>query len=205
MAMSHLPERVLAQLHIVAHEAAEVFGERGYRIDAAVQLDSSFCVSSRPKSALTRSLVDEGVRIGASRAGVDFLDARGGAVDLRFEVGGRYLVFRVKRARRLQSGEVDILTNAGSTWGIEDDIAIIPDEPWVFAFIASEDGLIELFVAPVYGATEGSPGHLILGPEIRLEGEWGPQGGSFRSDDDDALPGFEQGEGESSGEFGAGA
>jgi hypothetical protein len=108
---------------------------------------------------------------------------------MRFLEGGRYQVVRVKTAKRMASGELHIVTNSASSWGTIDEDSLLLEEPWVFGFVTSENGIDELFVAQVQDVTEGSPGRLILGPEVLLDGGTAPTGG-FRGNDDGTLPGF---------------
>ncbi len=198
MGMSHIPAPVQQQLQDLAFEVREVFGERGYRIEVALSVDPSFNESGN-RSALVRSMVKDAIRTGASRWGVDFEDAAGGALDIRFDLGSRILVFRVKKAKRRADGTLQIITNTASSWGLMDEDRLVPEEQWVFAFVAKDSNIEGLSVAPVLGVTQKIPGYFILGDETLLNGGVdAPRG--FSSDNDDSLPGFEEDEDE--GELG---
>lgn len=200
MTMSHIPASVRQQLQDLAFEVREVFGERGHLIDVALSADPSFNEAGN-RSALVRSMVKSAVRTGASRWGVDFEDTMG-ALDIRFDLGSQVLVFRVKKAKRRADGTLQIITNTASSWGLMDEESLIPEEQWVFAFVANDSTIEELSVAPVLGVTEKIPGYLILGNETLLnDGEGTPRG--FSGDNDEFLPGFEDDEDEGeAGNFG---
>jgi hypothetical protein len=189
MAMSHIPADVLEQLQSIAFEMREVFEERGYRVDTALDLDPAFKKSGWSRSTLSRDLVGEGFRTGASRVGVD-LDTRGGVNQFRVEVGGGIWLFRLKRAHA-SADAYRIVTNSSSTWGEIDENTLVVETPWVFAY-ELEAGVIEdIFVAHVLEVVEGNPGHLVLGTPTYLGSHDGPNGRGFKPDTSEALPGLD--------------
>lgn len=200
--MSHLAAGPLEQLKAIAYEIRETFGERGYRIDSALSIDSAFQTKGN-RSGLTRSLVKDAVRKGASQVGAYCEEARGGALELRFNAGSIVQALRVQRAERLANGKLRIWANNASTWGSLNEELLVPEEHWAFAYVPSELGIDELLVAQVRGVTAGTPGHLLLGPEIYLDGGETPRR-EFRGDDNSVLPGFED-EQDEQGLFGSGA
>lgn len=186
-----MSESAVKQLEGVAFEVLETFGARGYRIDSALELDSSFD-NPRNRSGLRRSLVIDAVKVGCSRVGLDFVITSGGAAEIRIDTGSAIQVLRIQRAERHHSGELRVLANTSSSWAdaFEEDF-LIREERWVFVYVPSDIGIAELAIAPVIGITSGLPGHLILGTEIVLSGDNTVQRG-FRTDDDTELPGFEE-------------
>lgn len=188
--MSQFSQSVIDQLSVVAHEAREVFEERGYAVGAAIGLDPAFRRSRRPSSALNRELISAAIEVGAVRAGLHCGSSSGGAVELHIESAPRWAVLRLKSAKKAADGTYRIVTNSSSTWGAFDEETLVYEEPWVFGYTLSSAGLDEIFVAHVDAITEGAPGVLILGEPILL-GKPSPSTGGFQPADE-SLPGFEE-------------
>jgi hypothetical protein len=102
--------------------------------------------------------------------------------------------YRVRKAKRTKDGEFRV---DGNSEGAEEPEDLLGrQESWVFAY--SLDGLLQVdqvFIARIFGCTEGNPGQLILGPLTMLDTQLPPSGG-FAPSEDDTLEGFEDGEDE---------
>lgn len=190
MAMSHIADDLRAQLEAVAHEMREVFEERGYHVESALDSDPAFKTSGWSRSSLSRDLVGEGFRTGASRVGMDLDFSRAGVNQFRVEVAGGISLFRLKRAH-LQGEDYRIVTNSSSTWGEIDEDTLLVEEPWVFAYELEDGEIRAIFVAKVLEVIEGNPGRLVLGAPTYLGRTDGPNGRGFRPDQSDSLPGLD--------------
>jgi len=188
--MSQISAELLEQLRAVAFEMREVFAERGYRVESALDLDNAFRKSGRSRSSLSRDLVSEGFRTGASRVGMDLDNLPGGADQFRVEVAGAIRLFRLKRAHP-RGEEFHIVANSSSTWGEIDEDTLLVEEPWVFAFDLESGELREIFVAKVLEVVEGNPGYLVLGAPTFLGSHEGPNDRRFKPDSNDDLPGLD--------------
>jgi len=190
--MSQLGSQEIRLLSQVADELREVFSERGYRVDVAMDADPSFG-SGWSRAALTRDLVVDAVSVAASRVGVDFRPINGIGRELRFlsaDVDRRY---RVRRGRRRSSGGLLIQASSDSALASVER-SLFDTEQWAFVWTLSPDGLIgEVLVAEVTGYVDGSPGHLELGRMVAL-GASGAYGGEFLPADE-GLDGYEDEEG----------
>jgi hypothetical protein len=187
--MSSIPAAVLSDLNVVAFEILEVFEERGYRVDVAVQQDAAFEASGRSRSSLSRDLIAEAFTTGASRRGFDLDSYNGGAKQFRIDLGHSIGVFRLKKADKTLEG-FRVLTNSASTWADIDEDTLMAEAPYVFAYTFESSRISEIFVAPVLDVIEGKPGRLVLGEAIILNSSSPAPGGSFAPDVSDALPGF---------------
>ncbi|MDP9377098.1 MAG: hypothetical protein M3P40_05940 [Actinomycetota bacterium] len=197
--MSQPPALELDQFKIVAAEMREVFEERGYRVDVALEADPGFG-SGASRASLVRDLAIDAASVAASRHGLDFRTVNGSGREFRCLSGGVDRRYRLRKAGRRSDGSYVIPTNAKSAMH-GDDETLIPEELWVFGYtLTSEGTLQDVFLAPVLGIEQGLPGHLILGRVIELiDAPTTPAG--FQPTDED-LEGFELDEGES-GEFGS--
>ena len=175
-------------LHAVAEELRDVFGERGYRVDVAMEVDPAFG-SGWARAAVTRDLVIDAVSGAASRQGLDFRPVNGGGREFRTLTGTIERRFRLRRAVRRADGSLLITASSASALAIEDG-ALFAGELWAFAWTLSDDGQIdEVLACEVTGYVEGMPGHLKLGHVFALTGDNSPTGG-FRPTEED-LTGFE--------------
>ena len=190
-AMSQLTPAERLQLEDVAEEILELLGERGHHVTTALDTDEEFRSGNRPRSAMVRALVLHGFSRGAARAGAGVSSGRGGTRQLHTINGSTERIFRLRQAARMD-GEYRIeAANDAILHGLDAD-SLLQQEPWVFAYTAdSDDGIDELFVAPVLGYVDGKPGHLRLGDPVVL-GAASPTapGGGFRSPEE-GLEGFE--------------
>jgi len=163
-------------LHAVADELHEVFSERGHRVDVALHADPAFG-SGWSRSALTRDLVLDSVGAAASHVGLDFRPVNGIGRELRNLSRGVDRRYRVLRARRTGIGEIRVMCSTESALA-DDELPLYQEEPWVFAWIPTQDGLIaEILIAEITGYHEGQPGYLDLGTPIPLGGEHAPPSG----------------------------
>jgi len=189
--MSHLTTAERVQLEDVADEILELLGERGHHVTVALDADEEFRVGNRPRSAMIRALVIRGFQRGASRAGVGCSSGRGGTWQIHTVGGSTERIFRLRRAVEIE-GEYRIEAADDSILRDLEGNLLLQQEPWVFAYTCdSEDGVDELFAAPVLGYVDGKPGHLRLGEPVMFgaTGFTGP-GTGFKSTDD-GLEGFD--------------
>jgi hypothetical protein len=193
--MSHPSPAELYSLGDIAHELREVLAERGHRVDTALDADPAFRgTSKRSESSLTRDLALDAISHAAARLGVDFRPVNGEGRELRCMSLGVTRRYRVRKAKRTKDGEFRV---DGNSEGAEEPEDLLGrQESWVFAY--SLDGLLQVdqvFIARIFGCTEGNPGQLILGPLTMLDTQLPPSGG-FAPSEDDTLEGFEDGEDE---------
>jgi hypothetical protein len=175
-------------LHAVAEELRDVFGERGHRVDVAMEVDPAFG-SGWSRAAVARDLVIDAVSGAASRQGLDFRPVHGGGREFRMLTGTVARRFRLRRAVRRADGSLLITASSASALAIEDG-SLFAEELWAFAWTSTDDGQIdEVLACEVTGYVEGMPGHLKLGHVIALAGDHVPMVG-FRPADEE-LPGFE--------------
>jgi hypothetical protein len=199
--MSQPTQEEVRLLGRIADELREVFAERGYRVDVAMETDPAFG-SGRSRSSMTRDLVVDAVTFAASRCGVDHRAVNGDGRELRYLAGSIDRRYRLRKARRTTDGSLLITSSAASALAVDEDTLFI-EETWTFAWTLTSDGMIdEVLIAEVVGYVEGNPGYLKLGRVIPLGGSGEPSGG-FRPADED-LDIFEDGRDES-GEFGLGS
>ncbi len=190
--MSHPTPGELNLLAQVADELREVFVERGYRVEVAMNADPAFG-SGWSRAAVTRDLVVDAVSGAASRFGLDFRPVNGSGREFRYLAGAVDRRYRLRRATRKPDGPLIIGASADSALASGGD-SLFRQEQWTFAWVLSPDGLIgEVLAAEVLGYVEGRPGHLVLGDTISLGGGDLPTGG-FRPTDE-GLEGFDEEEG----------
>ena len=182
----------------VADEIREVFAERGYRVDVAMDVDPAFG-SGWSRAAVTRDLVVDAAIGAASRVGLDFRSVSGGGREFRFLSGNVDRRYRLRRAKRRADGELIISTSSNSALAAT-DLSLFLVEQWALAWTPSADGLIaEVLAAEVVGFIDGNPGHLDLGRIFALgsddlpDGEFRPTGESLEGLDDDEDVGDEFG------------
>lgn len=178
----------IRSLSQVADELREVFAERGYRVDVALDEDPAFG-SGMSRASLARDLAVQTIGAAASRAGIDFRPIPGGGLELHHLEGVTDRRYRVRKAHRNSEGSLRIPVNSASAIRPFGD-TVFHREQWALAWVLSADGLIEeVLIAEVRGLAEGNPGHLLLGPTIALgEGDL-PTGGFEPADED--LDGFD--------------
>jgi hypothetical protein len=174
----------------VAFNLCEVFDERGHLVEVALQVDPAFD-GGRPRAALRRELALRAVGQAASQVGLSYCPVHGEGREL---VGVQHR-YRLRKAHRDGHGKIIVENSSGSNLCLEEEESLFPMESWVFGWIFDVAGAIdEVFVAPILGATDGNPGHLILGNEILL-GESNPFGGGFTPSDEDLRIGDDEEEG----------
>lgn len=189
--MSHLPEEVLRSLRVVAHELHETFSERGHNVGRALSVDEAFG-SGQSRGALRRDLAIDAVNRTASRIGLEPHTVMGGGCEIRTLSDGVDRRYRLRRARRLDDGTLEVLASGDSAFA--DDPRLFTKERWVLGVLYTPDDQIsQVVVAEVIGFEQGSPGRLRLGPETcLLDDVDGIAATGFVPTDDD-LPGFELG------------
>jgi hypothetical protein len=190
--MSQPTDAVLDKLRIIAADLQEVAAERGYRVDVALDVDPAFG-SGQARAWLLRDLVMDAIDEAASRVGVEFQTINGGGRELQTVVDGVIRRFRCKSASRNSDDLIEVLANSDSPLMIdEDDGSLYSVEPWVFGYISSKSAVLEeVFVAPILGFIEGTPGHFELGQAIQLLGPELPPSGLGFKPTDEGLEGFE--------------
>lgn len=183
----------LDQFKIVAAEMREVFDERGYRVEVALDVDPGFG-SGGSRASLVRDLAIDAASAAASRHGLDFRTVNGSGREFRCVGDAVDRRYRLRKAARRADGGYVIPTNAKSAMYSDSD-SLIPEELWVMGYTLTREGTLQdVFIAPVEGIAQGLPGHLILGPVIELvDAPAAPAG--FQPTDED-LEGFELDEGE---------
>jgi hypothetical protein len=191
--MSHLTlaERVL--LEVVAEEILELLGERGHHVTVALDADDEFRVGNRPRSAMIRALVIRGFKQGAWRAGIGCSNGRGGTWQIHTVGGSTERIYRLLRAVKVEGGGYRIeAANDSILHGLDADL-LLQQAPWVYAYTCdSEDGVAELFAAPVLGYVDGKPGHLTLGEPVMLGAPGATDPGKGFKSTDDGLEGFDE-------------
>jgi hypothetical protein len=191
--MSQPSSKELHLLSQVADELREVFAERGYRVDVAMNVDPAFG-SGWSRSAVTRDLVVAAVSSAASRVGVDFRPVNGSGREFRCLSGAIDRRYRLRRATRRADGSLVIGASADSALASAAD-SLFPEEQWTFAWVLSPDGQIdEVLAAEVVGYVAGHPGHLRLGPSFSLGGGGDMPTRGFRPTDE-SLEEFDEEEG----------
>jgi len=195
--MSQPSDLEIDQLRRVAHELREVFAERGYRVDSAMEVDPAFG-SGMARGAMARDLAIDAISGAASRHGLDFRPVNGSGREFRCFSGGVDRRYRMRKARRVREGTYVIPANSDSALAT-DEGSLLQEETWVLGYTIGADMLVDdVFVAPVLGRVEGHPGHLVLGRIIELLTADAPTVGFQPTDE--PLPGFE--DDNESGEFG---
>jgi hypothetical protein len=195
-----LPSEVERQrLDWIADDLREAFGERGHRVDVALDADPAFG-SGRSRSSLMSDLVMDAVSRSASKVGVGFQSVNGTGREFIGE-GHRY---RIRRAKRDGTDDLVITVSSESSLGMEEEPTLFPRENWVFGWIANAEGLIaEVLAAEIVGILPGSPGRLVLGGVLAL-GSGGPFGGGFiPSEENDLDLGLEDEDEDDAGGLGA--
>lgn len=191
-AMSHLSPAELAALKQVAFDMSETFGERGHRIDAAMEVDEAFATGGA-RSALVRGLAINSAAQSASNHGqLDFRTVNRSGKEFRYCDDGVDRRFRLRKGRRDEQGTLVVTAGQGSVFATEEP-SLFREEHWVIAYTVNDDNLIdEVVAAQVLDYIDGHPGRLLLGPEIPLlTGDHTRSGRGFRPSTDDDLPGFE--------------
>lgn len=180
---------VVEGLDAIAWEIRELHGERGHKVDAALELDPAFVRNRRPRSSLGRSLVEEGFTTGAAKAGFTATTGPGGYLQIHVDLPASFATIRLRKAERTRDG-YKVLANKNSSWSESADEGLFPEHRFVIGFVLDDNGLGDIFVAEVLGTTAGNPGDLILGHPVLLgERDDTPRG--FRTDQDDTLPGID--------------
>lgn len=190
--MSLLTASDLVLLGQVADELREVFSARGYRVTKALDTDPSFG-SGQSRAALARDLALETVSGAASRVGLDFRSVNGSGREIRTMSQGVDRRFRFRHGRRMDSGlRVPVSSNSALLTHPDAELSLIPTENWAFIWTTNDDMIVdETIVAPILDVTVGSPGFLVLGPEISV-GQGGPSPASAGFlPSDEPLEGFD--------------
>jgi len=207
--MSQPSRNAVNRLSATAHQLREVFAERGHKIEVAQEVDPGFA-GGGPRSALARALATDALSAAASHQGLDFRPVNGSGREIRLFSGGVDRRFRFRKADRGSHGTYRIPANTDSALTANeepDEPSLIPEEIWVLGYTRNNDDTMveDVFIAPVRGRTEGSPGHLLLGPVIDLL--TGNQAFPGFRPKDEPLEGFEDDDlgldEDESGEFGA--
>jgi hypothetical protein len=189
--MTQLPASDVERLAKVADELREVFSERGYRVDVALDADPAFG-SGYSRSSLQRDLVIEAILPSLGPAGLDYRPVRG-AHEIRLLSGVVDRRFRLLKAKRTSDGGYLIQVNSDSVLALTEG-SLFREELWVFAWTIDADGFIaDVFIAEVRDYKAGRPGRLILGP-VTMLGASGPAPRGFQPGHE-GLSDFEDEEG----------
>lgn len=189
--MTRLGEELLTQLETVAHEVREWYEDGGHNVSTALNLHRSFRRNNRPRSALSRSLVEDGFIAGASAAGLTADAGRGGSLEIIESGGAATTRIRLRKANRV-GGEFTMPVSSDSRFFDTDEDVLYPDVVFVFGFELLDDGLGDLFVAEVLGIEVGKPSHLVLSAPILL-GSSPTTPSGFTTDHSDDLPELNRG------------
>lgn len=190
--MSRLEPAEMTALGAIADEIRDSLEENGHCVTAAVQQHPSFDESQHPASALLRNMVKSAAARGASRAGGFGQDTVAGALDLIWLRGSVYRKYRLKRASVSSEGAYEFVVGDGSTLLRLDGEGFWREERWILGYTTTATFEIkDIFVAEVVGVTDACVKKLLLGDIIMLGSNTPPQGSGFVSDDEDALPGFD--------------
>ncbi|TWP53003.1 hypothetical protein FKR81_07875 [Lentzea tibetensis] len=166
-------------MDVIALDLREAVEERGYRVDVALEADSSFG-SGATRSALLRDMVLDAIGSAASQVSLSFNPVNGSGREL---IGERHR-YRVRKAHRDASESFVVTVSTESSLGVVEEESLFPLESWVFGWVPGDDGLIaDVFVAEIYGIEPGSPGRLLLGRPLLLGGG-SPFGGGFTPSDE---------------------
>jgi len=187
-----ITDSVTEMLEQIALEIREVYEERGYRVDTALEQDPAFTKSATCRSSLGRALVAQAFTTGASRVGFDLDPAAHGAKQFRANLGREIGVFRLRKAEVLADGSYKIVTSSTSTWGDADEGTLITETPYVLGYTLLSNQIGDIFFAKVIGVTGGNPGELILGRPVSLGRGNSISSDAFEPDVDDTLPGFDE-------------
>lgn len=189
--MSHHTPADLTLFCRVAADLREVFAERGYRVDLALEADQAFG-SGMSRAALRRDLAIDAVSESASRNGLDFRPVNGSGRELRHGSRGVYRRYRFLSGKRQADGSLLIKANSDSALvGPEDEETLIPEERWVWAYttVPSLELIDEVVIAEIRGFIEGRgrAGQLVLGPEVALLQPLAPPPVGFTPPDENEL------------------
>lgn len=180
----------MQRMHQLADEIRETFGERGWKIEKAIELDAAFSKTRRPQSSLGRALVISAIEEATSRIGLGCVTVSGGGCEVSDFVDGVDRRHRVRKADvELETGDYDIISTSDSVLIAEPD-SLFSTQQWVLGYTVDDEGLVaDIFAARVLGVTEGAVPRLQLGPATLLgAGGLTPPGGSgFRPPDEDDL------------------
>src|SRR5690625_3437263 len=91
----------MERMHQLADEIRETFGERGWKIEKAIELDTAFSKTRRPQSSLGRALVISAIEEATSRIGLACVTVSGGGCEVSDFVDG------VDRRHRVRKADVD--------------------------------------------------------------------------------------------------
>lgn len=203
--MHPLEPAEFAALQAVADEIRDSLEEDGHCVTAAIEHHPSFDESNHPASALLRNMVKSAAARGASRAGGFGQETVSGGLDLIWLRGAVYRKYRLKRASVTGEGTYDFVVGDGSTLLQVDGDSLWREERWVLGYTTSAAFQIDqIFVAEVVGVSETRVKKLLLGDVVPLATGLTPRGPGFVSDDEDTLPGFDDGVDEPDEETGDG-
>ena len=147
------------------------------------------------RSQLNRALtvpISDTFESASVRLGLACRPGPGGSLEIYEEVEHGYAALRLRSTKRV-GDLLRVTTNSDSSWGGMDEDALLRGYPFVFGYLISGAGQLELFVGEVLNGGEGARGLLVLGAETYLGGSYAPQS-SFVPDADETLPGFEDDE-----------
>lgn len=181
----------MERMHELADEIRETFGDRGYRVEQAVQLDPAFHRTKNAQSAMVRGLVLSAIEHSSARLGLGIIPVAGGGCDIQYLVDGVDRRFRVLKASQSDDAtDFQIICRSDSVTTITEDEpdALFPTERWVLAYTVDDGGMVQaILCAPVLGVNTDAIPLLILGRIILLGTGAGTDPGSFRPSDEDDL------------------
>jgi hypothetical protein len=152
--------RELQKLHEIADELHEVFDERGYRVEVALDADPAFG-SGFSRSHLERDLALGVIEVAASQAGgPGFMHVNGAGRELV----GEHHRYRLLRGKRDAEGELVVVPSSETAFA-DEEASLLPREHWVLCWLIGDAGTLEdVVAAAVVGTSSGKPGRLVLGP-----------------------------------------
>jgi hypothetical protein len=181
----------------IVTEIRESWAETGHRVRSALELDEDFTINGGPQSELSRAKIGAAFRRGARKSKLfSFAFGPGGSKEVSIIEDGAERFVRLLKATRNEAGDIVIRAKDRSMLENLEPDSLYPQERWVLGYVLSEDTIAEIFMAKVLDVLEGNPGRLVLGPVTYLEGAMlpGPNGGGFRSDDEDLDWGDDEGD-----------
>ncbi|MCC2592534.1 hypothetical protein LKO27_03750 [Tessaracoccus sp. OS52] len=183
-------------LHSVADAIREEVESYLHTIDKALELHPAYRETQHITSEMVRSLVVHAARSSGGEVRLPLASTLGG-FDLVWSDDHVFRKYRVKKATRNdESGEFEMLVgpNSGLLTSCTEPDPLFAEEQWVFGYTVSPLRTIdEVFVAEVLGSTAAKVGHLLLGTPIVLARTAPPDDGRFHSDEEDHLPGYDEG------------
>lgn len=187
--MSHLTEPELHRLNLMADDVLEDFEHESYRIEEAVAMHDAFDEGG-PRSLLARKIIGASIGRSCGRHGLDFRPINGDGREVRSgSDAGRIRCLRLRRARRLASGDYVVKVSSESALAV-DEGSLFAEESWVLGYTLDSacTKIEEIFAGFIMNVRPGKPGRIEFGQIVMLGTGDGGHGGRFVSPDEDLPP-----------------